>query len=253
MTDDFKKAISLMNPDDEGFIGDELPEDIDVDVDDTDIENLESDSEDVSKKIEVDSEEPVSGRSKRRKKQVKGRKRILTENFLEEVIIDATDYKAFNEWQAKMYKKGYEHIYYDRRNYIYCAGPTGNFTMMRNYFTLLNNLSSMWVNYDLFDQGYLPYVYWPSFKVDDEGIIPNMVKLAARANIELLEVSPSSLFTKTRVAGLKEYWIKRKDLMALMDYVESKVPGISFGPRDEDSVSMVNYVAAYAREEAKNA
>lgn len=241
----FDAAIEKMNQgigfdedvEQEHFIGEEVAEE-----DETVVDNS---SENVIQ-IEDDSE-PTSGRRRKRKSDMKGRKRLLTLNFKELQVVDATDVKALQNWKAEMAQHGHEVITYDRRNFIYCASPTGDFRMLQNYYELLNSLSSQWVNYDLFDQGYLPYVYWPSFRTDREGIIDLMVKVANEADCEIIERPASSLFTKNKVAGLREYWIHREQLMKLMDWIESNPNGLQFGPRDINTVSMVQFVGAFAR------
>ena len=214
----------------EGFVGEE-----------TEVHETEETSGDIV--IEDDSDP----KKKKKAKDLKGRKRLLTVNFKNLQVIDAADNKAFTNWKADMIEAGHEYIAYDRRNFIYCASPSGDFRMLQNYYELLNSLSLQWTNYDLFDQGYLPYVYWPSFKVDREGINEVMVKIASEADCEIIERPATSLFTKSKVAGLREYWIHREQLLKLMDWIEANPNGLKFGPRDINTVSMVQFVGAFAK------
>lgn len=197
--------------------------------------------------VDMELEDDSRGTSKKRKKDMKGRKRLLTVNFKNLKIIDATDTKALTLWKAQMYENGAKEIVYDRRNYIYCAAPTGDFKMLQNYYELLNSLSMQWVNYDLFDQGYLPYIYWPSFRVDREGINDLLIKAAAEADCEIMEIHGTSLFTKSKIAGLREFWIHREQLLKLMDWLESNIPGLNFGQRDINTVSMAKFAEAFAK------
>lgn len=173
--------------------------------------------------------------------------RVLTVNFEHPIIISTSDTVELNKWKKEM-KDLNQNVYYDKHNYIYCAAPTFNFTMLRNYFALLNTFSKDWVFYSLFDQGYLPYIYWPSFKLDNDHITFEMKKLTNMVGIDLLPKKNQSLFQRKSTLGPDEYWIHRKDLLRLMDYIESN-SDIKFGPRDIDTVSMVQYCDAYARKE----
>lgn len=244
----FEDAINAMsagaglNIENEQFIGDEIP-----DTEDYTDDVIEEDSKLII--LEDESEESYTAkRKKKRKSDLKGRKRLLTVNFKNLEIVDATDSKALFNWRLEMQQQGFETIVYDRRNFIYCAEPTGDFAMLRNYYELLNSLSTQWVNYDLFDQGYLPYIYWPSFRIDREGINDLLIQVAAKADCEIMEMPASSLFTKNRVTGLREYWIQREQLLKLMDWIEQNHSGIKFGPRDIDTVSMVQFVDAFSRD-----
>ena len=179
--------------------------------------------------------------------------RFLTNNFLLESIISNSDANSRSEWQLKKINEGLE-IRYDSKSCSFCASPTLDFTCYYNYMILLNQTYDYWSNYGLFDQGYKPLIYMPSFWGSKE--VPDMLMQMATISGVNLERGPHvSLMGVRKGAGYSDYWIYKNQLVKLIDFAENQFferfkvepkGRFDFGKRDEDSVRPTQLIRVYA-------
>lgn len=153
---------------------------------------------------------------------VKSTRRYLTSNFRYIKQISQTDSEGLRIWKSSYIKDNKEDnekisIKYDSKNCIYCANPTYDLDCYYNYLVLLNKLYPDWVKYGMFDIGYKPYLYFPSFwtKSDVDMVLK---KLTNDLGIGLHEQKSGSFMYLGKAFGPNEYWIKDSDLRTVMEY-----------------------------------
>ena len=88
---------------------------------------------------------------------------FLTNNFILEQTKKSSETDAILNWKLKHINGDEKNIVYDIKSRVYCANPTMDFNCYYNYMVLLNQTYDYWKNYGLFDQGYKPLIYMPSF------------------------------------------------------------------------------------------
>jgi hypothetical protein len=179
--------------------------------------------------------------------------RFLTHNFSLENIISNSDTNSRSEWQLRKINAGAD-IKYDTKNCSFCAAPSLDFTCYYNYMTLLNQTYDYWSNYGLFDQGYKPLIYMPSFWGSKE--VPDMLMQMATISGVNLERGPNiSLMGVRKGAGYSDYWIYKAELVKLINYAENQFyqrfkvdpkGRFDFGTREEDMVRPTQLIRVYA-------
>ena len=148
--------------------------------------------------------------------------KIVTNNFKRLLTFEGNQVKEFEKWKNEQRDKGAE-IKFDKRNNIYCVGPTMDFEMYLNYVTFLNESYDSWLSYGYFDMGMVPYLMWPSF-MDASPALEQMRKIARTAGVELIKVPSVSFLKHSYVSNGTDYWIFRDDLYLLCDYMRQAAP-----------------------------
>lgn len=179
--------------------------------------------------------------------------RFLTVNFNLEYTRKATEKDAILDWKLK-YIKGSDNIVYDIKNCAYCANPTMDYNCYYNYMVLLNQTYDYWANYGLFDQGYKPLVYMPSFW-RSPSVPDSLMQMATIAGVNLEKGPNMSLMGVNRTAGYADYWVYKDNLVKLINYAEQKFRDeigvdpkgmFDFGTRDPDKVRPTQLIKVYA-------
>lgn len=182
--------------------------------------------------------------------------RFLTENFQLHEIIKSTEQSALRDWQLK-FIKGDNHIAYDVKNCAFCANPSLDFTCYYNYMVFLNQTYDYWVNYGLFDQGFKPLIYLPSFW-NNSTVSAALIQMTTIAGTNILRQRGTSLMGQHNAPGPAEYWIHKDDLAKLLDFAEQQFfekfgvepkGEFSFGTRDPDKVRPTQLIKVYANME----
>lgn len=181
--------------------------------------------------------------------------RYLTNNFKDVQRVKASSDGDINAWKHQMLKTSEDRVLFDRRNLVYCANPTFDYTMIFNYYMLLNEIYDDWVNIGRLDQQYLPYIYSPSFDVANN-ITKSLQSMALKAHINIYpERKPTSFVHNSTLVALPEAWIKRTDLVKLQEYLEAnpipidsyRVFTYNFEKKDAKSVSMTSFFKEFIR------
>lgn len=181
--------------------------------------------------------------------------RYLTNNFRDVQKVKASSESDINAWKHSMLKTSDDRVLFDRRNMVYCANPTFDYTMIHNYYTMLNEIYDDWINFGRLDQLYLPYIYSPSFDVAND-ITKSLQSIALSAHVNIYpEKKPTSFVHSSTLVALPEAWIKRADLVKLQEYLEANPIPLSggrefvyhFEGRDAMSVSMTGFFREFIR------
>lgn len=181
--------------------------------------------------------------------------RYLTRNFRDIQRVKASSDNDINAWKHQILKTSDDRVLFDRRNMVYCANPTFDYTMIYNYYMMLNDLYDDWVNIGRLDQQYLPYIYSPSFDVSND-ITKSLQSIALRAHVNIYPSrKPTSFIHNGTLLALPEAWIKRKDLVILQEYLEANpIPlkdgrmfEYKFERRDAKSVCMTSFFKEFIR------
>lgn len=181
--------------------------------------------------------------------------RYLTVNFRDVQRVKASADNDINAWKHQILKSGKDRILFDRRNLVYCANPTFDYTMIHNYYMMLNDIYDDWVNIGRLDQQYLPYIYSPSFDVSND-ITKSLQSIALSAHVNIYpERKPTSFTHNGTLVALPEAWIKREDLVRLQEYLEEnpiplkdgRVFKYHFESRDAKTVSMTGFFKEFIR------
>ena len=107
----------------------------------------------------------------------------------------------------------------DTKNLVWCINPTFSFESYYNYLSFLNQVYDDWNCYGLFDIGYKPYVYLPSFWGQSKSPIGKiLVDLAMKADVDLKPHYNTSFMYPGKAIGPAEYWIKDIDLCKILDF-----------------------------------
>lgn len=181
--------------------------------------------------------------------------RYLTRNFEDIQRVKASNDNDINSWKHQILKTSDDRVLFDRRNMVYCANPTFDYTMIYNYYMMLNNIYDDWINIGRLDQQYLPYIYSPSFDVSND-ITKSLQSIALRAHVNIYpERKPTSFVHNGTLLALPEAWIKRDDLVRLQEYLEENPIPLKngnmfyyhFEARDAKSVSMTGFFKEFIR------
>ena len=181
--------------------------------------------------------------------------RYLTRNFRDIQKVKASNDNDINSWKHQILKTSEDRVLFDRRNMVYCANPTFDYTMIFNYYMMLNDLYDDWVNIGRLDQQYLPYIYSPSFDVAND-ITKSLQSIALRAHVNIYpERKPTSFIHNGTLLALPEAWIKRADLVRLQEYLEANPIPLNGGTvfkyhfenRDAASVCMTGFFKEFIR------
>ncbi len=181
--------------------------------------------------------------------------RYLTRNFRDVQRVKASNDNDINSWKHQMLKTSNDRVLFDRRNMVYCANPTFDYTMIYNYYMMLNDIYDDWINIGRLDQQYLPYIYSPSFDVAND-ITKSLQSIALRAHVNIYpERKPTSFVHNGQLVALPEAWIKRTDLVKLQEYLEANPIPLSggrmfeyhFEARDPKSVCMTKFFKEFIR------
>ena len=182
--------------------------------------------------------------------------RFLTENFKLDRIVTSTEQSALREWQLR-YAKGQHRVCYDAKNCVFCADPTLNFRCYYNYMVFLNQIYDYWSNYGMFDQGFKPFIYLPSFW-NNTAVSDTLMQMATIAGVNLERTRGISLMYPRKAAGPAEYWIYKDELVKLLKFAEEQFRekfGIEptgkfdFGTKDPDNVKPTQLIKVYANME----
>lgn len=181
--------------------------------------------------------------------------RYLTDNFRNVQRVKASNDNDINAWKHQILKTSDDRILFDRRNMVYCANPTFDYTMIYNYYMFLNDVYDDWVNIGRLDQQFLPYIYSPSFDVSND-ITKSLQSIALRAHVNIYpERKPTSFVHNGTLLALPEAWIKREDLVRLQEYLEANPIPLAggrmfeyhFEARDAKSVCMTKFFEEFIR------
>ena len=221
-------------------------------------EDSESDPVKNSEDVKVNEEQPVdesAGEDVDKSKRKTGY-RYLTRNFRDVQRVKASSDNDINAWKHQILKTSDDRVLFDRRNMVYCANPTFDYTMIYNYYMFLNDVYDDWVNIGRLDQMYLPYIYSPSFDVAND-ITKSLQSIALKAHVNLYpEKKPTSFVHNGQLLALPEAWIKRTDLVALQEYLEANPIPLNSGRdefvyrfegRDAKSVTMTGFFKEFMR------
>lgn len=179
--------------------------------------------------------------------------RFLTRNFNLEKIITAGENAALREWQLQ-YVKDKHTVNFDTKNCVFCADPTLNFRCYYNYMVFLNQIYDYWTNYGLFDQGYKPLIYLPSFW-NNSMVSQSIISMATQAGVNLQKTSGISLMYSGKAAGPTEYWIYRDELSKLIQFAKQQFRDVfgvdptgkfDFGTEDPDKVKPIQLIKVQA-------
>lgn len=146
----------------------------------------------------------------------------ITNNFKRLMTFDGSQVKEFEKWKNEQKERGAE-IKFDKRNNIYCVGPTMDFEMYYNYVMYLNESYNDWLSYGYFDMGMVPYLMWPSF-MDASPALEQMRKIARTVGVELIKVPSVSFLKHSYVSNGTDYWIFRDDLYTLCNFMNQADP-----------------------------
>jgi hypothetical protein len=149
--------------------------------------------------------------------------KIVTINFKRYKTFDGFNDGEFIAFKKEIEDKGGSMLF-DRRNNIYCAYPTMNYEMYKNYLNFLNESYSSWLHYGYFDMGMVPYLMWPSF-MDNSEILEHMRDIARAAGIDLVKVQAVSLLKPAYAGFGTDYWVFREDLYVLAKALEETSNG----------------------------
>lgn len=181
--------------------------------------------------------------------------RYLTVNFRDVQRVKASNDNDINAWKHQMLKTNKDRVLFDRRNMVYCANPTFDYTMIYNYYMMLNDIYDDWINIGRLDQQYLPYIYSPSFDVAND-ITKSLQSIALSAHVNTYsERKPTSFVHNGQLLALPESWIKRTDLVKLQQYLEAnpiplkngEVFEYHFEEMDPKKVSMTGFFKEFIR------
>lgn len=182
------------------------------------------------------------------------RVQFLTNNFILEHMFKPTEKEAILNWKLKHIDGDKGNIVYDIKSRVYCANPTMDFNCYYNYMVLLNQTYDYWKNYGLFDQGYKPLIYMPSFWKSQ--VVPNtLMQMATIAGVNLERGPNVSLMGVNRTAGYSDYWVYKDQLVKLINFAETQFYDkfkiepkgkFDFGTREPDSVRPTQLVKVYA-------
>lgn len=167
----------------------------------------------------------------------------VTANFQRLMNFDGSAVKEWKKWREDQANNGVK-VAYDRRNNIYCVGPTMDYEMYYNYLNYLNESYSEWVGYGYFDAGLVPYLMWPSF-MDNSPVMEQMRSVARVAGIELIAVSSVS-FLREHYPASTDYWVTREDLFKLAMYMHNASSEYSFEFNSPDDVTLSKFVKPLA-------
>lgn len=141
----------------------------------------------------------------------------VTNNFQRLMTFTGDQVKEFEKWKNEQKELGYK-VQFDKRNNIWCVGPTMDFEMYYNYVMYLNSCYNEWLSYGYFDMGMVPYLMWPSF-MDASPALEQMRNVARVVGVELIKVPSVSLLKNSYVSNGTDYWIFRDDLYQLCQYM----------------------------------
>lgn len=220
--------------------------------DDTEPSNNETEvaTEETTSQIEDESAGEDTDKSKK-----KTGYRYLTTNFRNIQKVKASNDSDINAWKHSILKTGNDRVLFDRRNMVYCANPTYDYVMIYNYYMMLNDIYDDWVDVGRLDQQYLPYIYSPSFDTSNN-IIKNLQSIAMAAHVNIYPArKPSSFIHRGQLLALPEAWIKRSDLVALQEYLEThpitlgngNVFTYNFEKKEVNTVCMTSFFKEFIR------
>lgn len=179
--------------------------------------------------------------------------RFLTKNFNLEKIIKASENAALREWQLQ-YVKDKHVVNFDTKNLVFCADPTLNFRCYYNYMVFLNQIYDYWSTYGLFDQGYKPLIYLPSFW-NNSAVSNFLTSMATTAGVNLEKTKGTSLMYAGKAAGPAEYWIYKDELSKLIKFAKQQfkekfgvdpVGKFDYGTEDPDKVKPTQLIRVQA-------
>lgn len=179
----------------------------------------------------------------------KGSIKRVTNNFNMVCHYGPDSIKVFQKWKEEQIENGVPMIF-DRRNDIYCVGPTFDYEMYYNYLMYLNANRSDWHGNGYFDMGMVPYMMWPSFmssRAESSEVLEQMRNIARQFGINLVQV-PSISFLKTSYSmnGL-DYWIFREDLFKLCKCLEQISPAYKFDINSPEEATLSKFVYPLAQ------
>ncbi len=179
---------------------------------------------------------------------------FLTNNFILEQTKKSSETDAILNWKLKHINGDEKNIVYDIKSRVYCANPTMDFNCYYNYMVLLNQTYDYWKNYGLFDQGYKPLIYMPSFW-KSQTVPDTLMQMATIAGVNLERGPNMSLMGVNKTAGYSDYWVYKDQLVKLINYAEKwftdkfgvEPKGMfDFGTRESDKVRPTQLVKVLA-------
>jgi hypothetical protein len=179
---------------------------------------------------------------------------FLTDNFILEHMKKASEKEAILNWKLKHIDGDKNNIVYDIKSRVYCANPTMDFNCYYNYMVLLNQTYDYWKNYGLFDQGFKPLIYMPSFW-RSQAVPDTLMQMATIAGVNLERGPSVSLMGVNRTAGYSDYWVYKDQLTKLIDFAEQQFyekfkiepkGKFDFGTREPDKVRPTQLIKVYA-------
>lgn len=168
----------------------------------------------------------------------------VTANFQRLLNFDGSSINEWKKWREEQAAKGVK-MAYDRRNNIYCIGPSMDYEMYYNYLNYLNECYSDWYGYGYFDAGLVPYLMWPSF-MDNSPVMEQMRSVARVAGITLISVPAISFLREHYPASTVDYWVTREDLYSLAMFMQNASDDYHFDFNGPDDVSLCKFIKPLA-------
>lgn len=123
-----------------------------------------------------------------------------------------------------------EDLVFDKRHGFYvrnCSIQTDPDIMMENMFRLLNSVNDRWINTGMFDAGFIPVNYAPSFCMNNK-INDVIINFLNYNGIYYKELKSRSLLVPGYTGDVVDIWVPRVELQKLVNAGIFDISTLSF-------------------------